>query len=146
MHFSVGDAVSIRYAGASENNTTSGMREQRHHQHVCLGDRFKSISGLTCGEVVFRASVQQLLNAVEMMNHWSLSASDFIKQLIGIYVFLTIILPVLATSWLFTRKYPCRWMFLALMLLLNRVGHEWTLLVCGGMLLLDVAFEHINEC
>ena len=53
---------------------------------------------------------------------------------------------VLATGWLLTRKFPCRWMFLALMVLLNSVGQEWTLLVCGVMVMLDVAFEHIDEC
>ena len=36
-------------------------------------------------------------------------------------------------------------MFLALMVFLNSVGEEWTLLVCGGMVLLDVAFEHISN-
>ena len=63
----------------------------------------------------------------------------------GLDVFLTVILTLLATGWLFTRVYPCRWMFPALRLFLNSVGEEWTLLVCGCMVLLDVAFEHVSN-
>ena len=63
----------------------------------------------------------------------------------GLDVFLTVILTLLATGWLFTRVYPCRWMFPALRLFLNCVGEEWTLLVCGCMVLLDVAFEHVSN-
>ncbi len=68
VYFSVRDAVSIRYA----DGIATGMRERRHHQHVCLESRFSSISGLMCGEAEFRVSVQpQFLKAVDMMNHWS---------------------------------------------------------------------------
>ena len=97
-------------------------------------------------EPSFQTSVQQLLNAVGVVYQWGLSVSDFIEQFVGIEVFLTGTMVILATGWLLTRVYPCRWMFLALMVMLNSVGQEWTLLVCGVMVMLDVAFEHIDEC
>ena len=50
------------------------------------------------GEAEFRALVQQPFDAVELMNHWSLSVSDFIERLISIDVFLTVILTILATG------------------------------------------------
>ena len=146
-YFSVVDEVSRQFAveqfaTGNECVSDAGMNEQRH---LVLG-WFNSISGVACEGANFQTSVQQLLNAVGVVYQWGLSVSDFIEQFVDIEVFLTVTFVVLATGWLLTRKYPCRWMFLALMVVLNSVGQEWTLLVCGVMVMFDVAFEHIDEC
>ena len=147
VYFSVVAEVSGQFAVEqfATGNECDDDAVVRGRKHFVLG-WFNSISGVIRGEAEFQMSMQQLLDAVGMTNHRSLSVSDFIEQFVDIEVFLTVTFVVLATGWLLTREYPCRWMFLALMVVLNSVGQEWTLLVCGVMVIFDVAFEHIDEC
>ena len=125
VYFSAVDEVSnqfavTQFATGNENDSGAVMSEQKH---FVLG-RLKSISSVACEGANFQTSVQQPLDAFGVVYQWSLSVSDFIEQFVDIEVSLTVTLVVLATGWLLTRKYPCRWMFLALMVLLNSMGQK----------------------
>ena len=49
VYFSVDDVVSSEFAELSECCITSVIEGQKHFRGICNGERYNSMSGLTCG-------------------------------------------------------------------------------------------------